>query len=180
MKKVIFAVMLATGFLVSAPAAAEIKIGVVNVPRLFDESPQSSAANQAMQQEFAGQQRELQAQQKELRDLEEKLTRDAAVMSETERRDMERRFRDLQREMTRKQQQFAEDLNLRRNEELDRIQRLIQREIQAYAVEQNYDLVLTDSGVGYASTAVDITEDMLRRLERVFRESGGRLGSGNR
>ncbi|MEE8119876.1 MAG: OmpH family outer membrane protein [Gammaproteobacteria bacterium] len=163
----------------SMPAVAEIKIGFINFARLIDEAPQAAAAQQAMQQEFAGQQRVLTAQQKELRGLEEKLTRDGAVMSETERRDTDRRIRELQRDMSRRQQEYVEDVNLRRNEELGKIQRLIQKEAQAYAVEQNYDLVIGD-GIFYASSSVDITEAMLRRLERVFRESGGRLSDGNR
>jgi len=176
------AILLAAAVVLTAtsnPAQAEIKIGFINFARLYEEAPQAEAAQQTMQQEFAGQQRELTAQQKELRGLEDKLARDGAVMSETERLTTDRRIRELQRDMNRRQQEFVEDVNLRRNEELGKIQRLIQREVQAYAVEQNFDMVIGD-GVAYASSAIDITDDMLRRLERVFRESGGRLSDGNR
>jgi outer membrane protein len=66
-------------------AHAEMKIAVVNVPRLLDEAPQAKSAMQALQDEFAPRQKEIMAQQKELKAKEDKLNRDGAVMAENER-----------------------------------------------------------------------------------------------
>ena len=85
---------------VALPASAqELKIGVVNVPMLMDRAPQTKAAMDALEEEFAPRQREFAARAKELEDLTGKLQRDAAVMGETERRNADKQLRDLQREV---------------------------------------------------------------------------------
>lgn len=150
------------------PAAAQdLKIGVVNIPVLMDRAPQTAAAMEALQEEFAPRQREFLAKQKELEDLTEKIQKDAAVMGETERRNAEKNFRDLQREVARLQEEFREDLNLRQNEELGTLQRALLKEVQEYAQAQGYDLIVGD-GVLYASSAVNITEEVLRAVEANF------------
>ena len=86
-------------------------------------------------------------------------------MGEEERFSMERRIRDAQRDLGRRQNEFIEDLNLRRNEELGNLQRVLLQEIQAFARNSNYDLIIGE-GVVYASQAVDITGEILEILER--------------
>lgn len=151
-------------FLAAPVAAQELKIGVVNVPVLMDRAPQTKAAMEQLEEEFAPRQREILAKQKEYQDLSEKVQRDVAVMGETERRNAERDLRDLQREVTRLQTEFREDLNLRRNEELGNLQRALLKEVQDYAQSAGFDLVVGD-GVLYASNAINITETVLRAVE---------------
>lgn len=149
----------------AVPATAqEQKIGFVNVPVLMDRAPQTKAAMDALEEEFAPRQREILAKQKEFQDLQEKVQRDVDVMGETERRNAERDLRDLQREVVRLQNEFREDLNLRRNEELGNLQRALLKEVQDYAQGAGFDLVVGD-GVLFASNAVNITEMVLRAVE---------------
>ncbi|MDJ0699783.1 MAG: OmpH family outer membrane protein [Woeseiaceae bacterium] len=156
------------------PAAAqEIKIGVVNLPLLMDRAPQTKAAMDALQEEFAPRQREFLAKQKEYEDFAAKVQKDASVMGDTERRNAEKTLRDLQREVTRLQNEFREDLNLRQNEELGILQRSILKEVQDYAQDQGYDLVVGD-GVLFASNAVNITEEVLRAVEANFQATSAR------
>jgi outer membrane protein len=153
--------------------AQQLKIGVVNIPLLMDRAPQTKAAMDALQEEFAPRQREFLAKQKEYEDLAGKVQKDVAVMGETERRNAEKNLRDLQREVTRLQTEFREDLNLRQNEELGILQRSLLKEVQDYAQQEGYDLVVGD-GVLYASTAVNITEEVLRTVEANFQATGAR------
>lgn len=152
-------------------AQAQPKIGVVNVPRLLEEAPQAKAAMQALQDEFAPRQREIVAQQKDLKSKEDKLQRDGAVMAENERRNAEKDLRDGQRDMARKQNEYVEDLNLRRNEEIGKLQRSLLQEVQAFARNANYDLVVGD-GVLYANESMDITAQVLAALQQRFKTSG--------
>ena len=156
-------ILLVSGFALPA-AAQEVKIGVVNVPRLLDRAPQTKAAMDALQEEFAPRQREFVAKQKELEDLTVKIQKDVAVMGETERRNAEKNLRDLQRDVARLQQEFREDLELRQNEVLGELQRALLKELQDYAQAQEYDLIVGD-GVLFASQAVNITEEVLRAVE---------------
>lgn len=152
----------------SLPAAAqEMRIGVVNIQALMEQAPQTKAAMDALQEEFAPRQREFIAKQKEFEDLQAKAQKDFAVMGETERSNAEKELRDLQREVTRLQNEFREDLNLRQNEELGKLQRSLLKEVQDYAQAQGYDLVVGD-GVLYASSAVNITNGVLQAVEANF------------
>lgn len=155
----------------AAPALAQdIKIGVVNVNALMEQAPQAKVAMDALQEEFAPRQRSIVAKQQEFEELSEKVQRDVAVMGETERRSSERELRDMQRDLQRMQNEFREDLNLRRNEELGNLQRSLLKEVQEYAEAEGFDLVVGD-GVLYASSAVNITEGVLRAMEENFQAS---------
>ena len=156
------------------PAAAQqIKIGVVNIPALVDNAPQTKAVLDALQEEFAPRQRELVAKQKEFEDLTAKVQKDLAVMGETERKNAEKNLRELQREITRLQSELGEDFNLRRNEELGELQRSIFKEVQDYAQAQGYDLIVGD-GVLYVNSAVNITDEVLRVVEANYQASNAR------
>jgi outer membrane protein len=155
------------------PAAAqELKIGVVNVPFLMDRAPQTKAAMDALQEEFAPRQREFAAKAKELEDLTARIQKDAAVMGQTERDSAEKELRDLRREVTRLQNEFQEDLNLRQNEELGNLQRTLLQEVQAYAQAEGFDLVVGEAL--FVSPTVDITEEMLRAIETNYNATSSR------
>ena len=165
-------ILLVCGFALPA-AAQEVKIGVVNVPVLLDRAPQTKAAMDALQEEFAPRQREFVAKQKELEDLTAKIQKDVAVMGETERRNAEKNLRDLQRDVARLQQEFREDLELRQNEVLGELQRALLKELQDYAQAQEYDLIVGD-GVLFASQTVNITEEVLRAVEANYQAQSSR------
>ncbi|MDH3490691.1 MAG: OmpH family outer membrane protein [Gammaproteobacteria bacterium] len=163
MVKAVFGIAMV--FVLVLPAAAqETKIGVVSLPALIERAPQTKIAMDALQEEFAPRQREFLAKQKEFEDLTAKAQKDFAVMGETERRNAEKDLRDLQREVARLQNEFREDLNLRQNEEYGILQRAMLKEVQDYAQQQGYDLIVGD-GVLFASTAMNITEQVLRAVE---------------
>ena len=168
--KAIAAIVLLASLSVTAQAQ-EVKIGVVNIPVLLEQAPQARVAMEELDEEFKPRQREIIAKQTEFQERSEQVQRDLAVMGETERRNAEKELRDLQREVTRLQNEFREDLNLRRNEELQNLQRSLLKEVQDYAQSAGYDLIVGD-GVLFASTAVNITENVLRAMEANFQAAG--------
>jgi len=171
MAKVILGIALLGAF--SMPAVAqELRIGVVNIQALMEQAPQTKSAMDALQEEFAPRQREFVAKQQEFEDLQTKAQKDFAVMGETERSNAEKELRDLQREVTRLQNEFREDLNLRQNEELGKLQRSLLKEVQDFAEAEGYDLIVGD-GVLYASSAVNITTNVLQAVEANFQAAGG-------
>jgi outer membrane protein len=170
MFRLVLGIALVCAFTLPA-SAQQLKVGVVNIPVLMERAPQTKAAMDALQEEFAPRQREFLAKQKEFEELTAKVQKDVAVMGETERRNAEKNLRDLQREVTRLQTEFREDLNLRQNEELGLLQRSILKEVQDYAAQESYDLVVGD-GVLFASGTVNITEAVLRAVEANFQATG--------
>lgn len=155
--------------------SANLKIGIVNVAQLLQEAPQAKAVEGKLQEEFGPRQREITAMRQRLQTQTETFQRDAPVMGEAERLNLERQIRDAQRDLQRAENEYVEDLNVRRNEELGNLQRVFIQQVQNYARSAQYDLILTDAL--YFSQGVDITPQVLAALQR---DGGGeRPGSGS-
>ena len=159
------AAIVAAGLALGAQAQGNLKIGVINLGRVVEGSPQYAAAKKKIDDEFGPRQRDLEAMAAKLRTQQETLQRDAPVMSEEERANLERQLRDGQRDLERTRNEVVEDFNLRQNEEIGRLQRDIISQAQQYAREQKYDLLLADQTVVFASTAVDITDAVIAVLK---------------
>jgi outer membrane protein len=152
--------------LMAAPAveAQALKIGFVNFGRLLEESPQAKTAQQALEGEFLPRQRDVAAQQKSLQEKREKLTKEAAVMSEADRLRTEREVRDLELNVQRRYNELQEDLNMRRNEEVGKMQRALLQEVQAYARANGFQLIVSE-GVLFAAEGVDITPQVVAAIK---------------
>ncbi len=144
--------------------AADVKIGFVSIAKILNSAPQAEAASKRLEQEFAPRKKGLDEAQKSLRKLEEKLAKDGAVMSESQRRTVENDFRNQARELKRSGDEFREDFNLRRNEELGKFQKQVLDVINSVAKEEGFDLVVNDSATLYASPQIDVTDKVLKRL----------------
>ena len=144
--------------------AADYKIGVVNAVAVLEAAPQSDTARKKLEKEFSAKDKELVAKQKGLKSLEDRLKKDGAIMSDSERGRLERDILQKRRELKRDQDEFREDVNFRRNEEFGKIQKQIVEAIRDVAANEKYDLVLGE-GVIYASKAVDITDAVIKKLK---------------
>ena len=153
-----------------AVALAQFKVGFVNIPKVLEKAPQAESARMRIEKEFAPRDRELLDRQKEIRSLEDRLVKDGAVMSASERQRQEGEIRATKREIRRLQDEFREDLNLRRSQELSKLQRKVTEVIQSLAKAEKYDLIVTD-GVIYAGERVDITDKIIGRLNTEFKSA---------
>ncbi|MCO6413590.1 MAG: OmpH family outer membrane protein [Thiogranum sp.] len=157
--------------MVAMPAQAETRVGVVNTVRLMEEAPQAKAAQSNIETEFAPREKELLALQNEIRSLEDKLSRDGAVMSEKQSGELERDILSKRRELKRTQDEFRDDLNIRKNEVLSTLQRQMYDATVSLAKEKQFDVIL-GQGVVYANDTVDITDQVLEKLKQEFKGGG--------
>jgi len=146
---------------------AELKVGVVNIAKVLQKSPQAEQAQKRMEKEFSPRKKILESQVKEINKLEEKLTRDASVMGESERRKLEKDIFEKKREAKRAQQEFKEDVSMWNNEEMGKIQRRVLEAIKALAKDEGFDLLLMDgvqNGVVYFADKIDVTGKVQKKL----------------
>lgn len=142
---------------------ADLKIGFVNIPAVLEKAPQAEKAKKRLEQEFSPRDKQLVAQQKDIQGMDDKMAKDAAVMGESARSNMEKDILNKKRDAKRAQQEFSEDFNVRRNEELGKLQGRIVEVIRGIAKDQSFDLLLTD-GVIYASEQIDVTAQVQQKL----------------
>jgi outer membrane protein len=147
---------------VASLAQESPRIGFVNTERILRESNAAKAAQQKLEQEFSRRDKEMQESAARLKQLGERLDRDVAVLSDTDRGRRQREIADLDKEFQRKQREFREDLNQRRNEELASVIERANRVIKQLAEQEKYDLILQEAV--YAAPRIDLTEKVLRAL----------------
>lgn len=156
--------MLAVSLLfVAASAVAETKIGYVKIETIM-QSPQSLATGNKLQAEFGPRKTELERLGKELQDKEAALTKSLPTMSETDRRNKSQAFNDLKIDFQRKQRELGEDYNLRKNEEMGKLQDRINKAVNSVSIAEGYDLVVYGNAA-YASKKADITDKIIKALK---------------
>jgi outer membrane protein len=162
--------LLLLAFCMFPAAANDIKIGFVNAGKLLDEAPQAEAAQDRLREEFADREGELLELNEGVLGLEEQL-RDSEEMTPRERQHLERELRSRRRELRRGQEEFREDLNIRRNQELAELQKLVGEVIAEVAQRDGFDLIVTEAAVLYRSERIDATGQVLLELQKRYRDS---------
>lgn len=155
---------LAVGLLAASAAAQADKVGVVDMNQLMQNAPQAEAARAAIEEAFGPAQQEMQQKRREYQELAEQLERDGLVMDESEQQEMRERMGQLEQELRQMDQQFGQQLGQQRQRVLARLQQLIAEEVQVVAEEEGYDVVV-GQGVLYARDTVDLTDQVMERLE---------------
>lgn len=169
MRKIWLQYLALTLFFVSglSVANAEARIGFVNIALVLKEAPQADAARKKLEDEFAPRDDKIVTMQRKLKQMEEDMAKDAGVMSDEVRKKKERQIVLEKREIKRTREEFNEDLNIRRNDELNKLQKLVYDTIVALAKDKDFDLVFGDNVI-YASDKVDLSEQVLERLSAQY------------
>ena len=127
--------------------AQEYKVGYINPDRIMSESAPAKAAEKKLENDFSKRNQELRDTQARLKSMGEKLDKDMAVLSESQRIKRQR-----------------EDFMQRRNEEIAKVFDRVNKEINRIAKAGKYDLIVQDAV--YISPRVDITDQVLKALNQ--------------
>jgi outer membrane protein len=142
--------------------AQDSKTGYINTQRITTESGPAKAAQAKLEQEFSKRQKDLGDLQLSLKTFGEKFDRDAPTLTESQRTSRQKEFAEMTRDLQRKQREFQEDLNGRRNEELQQVLDKANKAVKVVAEAEKYDLVIQE--VVYSNAKHDITEKVLKIL----------------
>lgn len=163
-----FAVATLVGALISTQAfAADEKasdassfIGVVNVPLIMNDIPQSKVSKEQLQKEFGPRQAELQKLETEGKALQQSLP----TLKGDQLTDANRKLAQMQADFNLKARALQEDQQKRIREEEMKLGRMVQEAIDAIAKERGLQLVVRGEAVTYATKAVDISPEVIKRV----------------
>ena len=161
-KRYVAFALVASALLVPAQAQ-EFRIGFVNTDRIFKEATTAKTAQAKLEQEFAKREKELVDLGATIKTAADRLEREALTLSEAQRATRQKQLVDQDRDFQRKRREFQEDLNSRKNEELQLVLERANRVIKALAEAEKYDLVLQEPVV-YINPKHDITDKVIRAL----------------
>jgi outer membrane protein len=119
-------------------------------------------AQTKLEQEFSKREKELVDLGNSLKTNSEKLERDLPTLSETQRTTKQRQLADQDREFQRKRREFQEDLNARKNEELQMVLEKANKVVKQVAEAEKYDLILQEAV--YINPKHDITEKVIKAI----------------
>jgi len=145
--------------------AEEFRVGFVNTDRIFREANSAKAAQAKLEQEFAKREKELNDMGTALKTASDKFEREAPTLSEQQRGQRQKALIDQDREFQRKRREFQEDLNARKNEELQQVLDRANRVVRQVAEQEKYDLILQEAV--YVNPKHDITDKVIKALNAV-------------
>lgn len=149
--------------LAAAPAMAQTKIASIRAAELVQQSPQFKAGADKIKAEFDRRKNELEAEAKRFVDDAEKFKKERDLLSAADLAKREKDLSSRQVDLQYKQRQFQEDFANRDRQLTTEMMAKIKGVIMQVAKERGADLVVQDPI--YASEAVDITAEVLKRLQ---------------
>lgn len=156
-------------FSTASMSESGVKLGVVNVALLLEQAPQAKLATASLEKEFSPQQSELKSLAGKLEKQQADYQKNKSVMSDAQKVSKEREISMLTREIQRRRNDVQELLNLRRNEELAKLQNVVNDSIKEIGKKQGFDLILYE-GIAYTNQRIDITNDVLSHLKTVSKK----------
>lgn len=142
--------------------AQEFRVGFVNTDRIFREANSAKQAQAKLEQEFSRREKELGEMGAALKATSERFEREAPTLAEQQRAQRQKQLIDQDREFQRKRREFQEDLNARKNEELQAVLDRANRVVKQVAEQEKYDLILQEAV--YINPKHDITDKVIRAL----------------
>jgi outer membrane protein len=150
------------GLLAFAAHAQDFRVGFVNTDRIFREANTAKAAQAKLEQEFSRREKELNDIGTNLKNTSDKFEREAPTLSEAQRTARQKQLVDQDREFQRKRREFQEDLNARKNEELQQVLERANKVVKQVAEAEKYDVVLQEAV--YINPKHDITDKVIKAL----------------
>jgi outer membrane protein len=142
--------------------AQEFRVGLVNIDRILREAAPAKAAQAKLEQEFSRREKEINELGASLKGSSEKFEREAPTLAESQRLQRQKQLIDQDRDFQRKRRELQEDVNARKNEELQQVLERAQRVVKQVAEQEKYDLVLQEAV--YINPKHDITDKVIRAL----------------
>ena len=155
--------VLFTALVACAPVLAEdFRVGFVNTDRVFREASTAKAAQSKLEAEFSKREKELNDLGNTLKSASDRFEREAPTLSESQRTARQRALVDQDRDFQRRRREFQEDLNARKNEELQQVYERANRVVKQVAEAEKYDAILQEAI--YINPKHDITEKVIKAL----------------
>ena len=156
------------------PASTEQLAAVIDVDRVLSESDAGKAELARVQTVQEGLVGELQTMQGEIQQLQNKLKSLGFSIAETERRKMQREIEDKVIEGKRREKDFERQINVELESVMANLEKRVIPIIEQIGSERGIQLIFNRAlpGLVYADPKLDITSDVITRLDAADKAGG--------
>ena len=161
-----FLVASATAF-----AGPPLKIGIVNMQSLIEECDAAKDALKLLSEQFSEERGELEKMAADLQRRAEELQAQSDFLSSESLEEKKREFVTRKRELEDRTRFFARKVETAEDRIRQDMQALIYKASQEFAEIGKYTIVLNGNQAGllYADRSLDVTEDLLKEVNRIYR-----------
>jgi outer membrane protein len=145
-----------------AVQAEEVRLGFVSTERVLKEASTAKAAQTKLEQEFSKREKELVDLGNNIKTSADKFEKEAPTLPETQRQSRQKQILEQDRDFQRKRREFQEDLNARKNEELQLVIQRANKVIKDIAIAEKYDFIFQDAV--YVNPKHDVTDKVIKAL----------------
>lgn len=150
-------------FSVAPLQAQEIHIGFVKTERIFKEAASAKAAEARLTQEFSKREKDIVDRGVAFKTDVDKFQIESLTMPEAQRLARQKQLADLDRALQVMRRNFQEDLNARKNDEMQSLLVNANKIIKQLAEAEKYDFIFQDAV--YVNPKFDVTDRVLKTLD---------------
>lgn len=162
MKKISIGIMLILALCMTANVAlaAAGKMGFVDLSRLFDEYYKTKEFDKVLEAKHKDFEAKSKTKVEGIKEKQSKL----ALMKEAEKAKLQEEIETLKAELLEFDRQQKTTLTKERNEKIREILLEIEKIVSDYAEKEKFDLILNDRVLIYGNQTIDLTEQILEKL----------------
>lgn len=159
----VFFISLILLLIFSSHANAELKIGVVDLFKVLNESEEGKKAIGELQKMFESRQKSLEEKQKKLQGLREEYEKKRAVLSEDARKSKEEEIERLGRDIQRTAADYQVELQKKQNEITQSMLKEIRQIINEFANKEKYNLIFekNEQIIIFINPEMEITDKII-------------------
>ena len=162
---VVAGVLMFSGVGIAAQAAAaDMKVAIVNVQQLLQQSPRVAALSKKLESQFKTRQSKIGDEQKALQDELDKFKKESPTMSQKEKDKVQKQISDERSDLVKKVVSYQQDLQKEQNKVMQNILADLNGIVSNIAKAQSYGLVLDSQAVIYAGDGNDITKEVEKQF----------------
>jgi outer membrane protein len=151
-----------------APAAAQSKVGVVNLQKALQDTAEIKAAEADLKAKYGPRQEELANLEKEINKLQAEGEANAQKYTEAALAEISSRLQLRQRQYQRNSQALQDDVNRERQDILQRVGQRLQEVIKKVAEEKGLDLVIDQANLLFNKAAMEISADVTAAYDKAY------------
>lgn len=167
MKKLAYFLVLSPILLLGAVQAANaaVRVAVVNPRKIIAQAPEARSMRQNLKERFSSRRQALQSMQQKLQKEQKKFHKNESIMSSAQKKKTDQQLQTLQRKLHTKEQAFQRDVRQAEHKAFAKLDKRFSNVIREVA-KRNHDDIVLSRGVAYATSKVDITDQVLAKLRQ--------------
>lgn len=146
--------------------AQEVKLAVVDMQVVLREAPQIAKINDSLNKQFKGRQSEIIQAQHNLESEATNLEKNAAVMKETDRINLEKKVMTDRNKVQTMIASFQKDVSAQQSKLFEGFSKQLGSVVNKLADQSSYDVVIQKNNLLYAKNNLDITQQVVDALKR--------------